>query len=210
MSRFYCFTIHSLYSSSFFCCTFDEKEFALSVCLFVCHENLTLAISLPFLNISLLNFQIILLMTTWTQWCQIHYVMVIFARVFFNYLVTVRKHSRCVPINTHLVFNSHQTICFCLQVLFTWLWFVSKMSSFLPLIKNKITMFKKMYLIINSREKCSNVWDLVLFSDLGRQGSPPLGEQCCSFYQVHFIYWNCDEWVLRIFFRFLKFCCCFA
>ena len=36
----HCFNIHSLYSSSVLCCTFDEKAIALSVCPLVCPKKL--------------------------------------------------------------------------------------------------------------------------------------------------------------------------
>ena len=92
---------------------------------------------------------------------------------FFNYLVTVRKHSRCVPINTHLVLNSHQITCFCLQDLFAWLWFVSKMSSFLPLIKNKITMFKKFVFNYKFQRKVLKCLRSCVVSRLGPTGFAP-------------------------------------
>ena len=57
------------------------------------HEKLTLAITLPFLNISLSNYQIILCMMTQTQWCQFLCVKVTFAWVFPLYVILI-KHPR--------------------------------------------------------------------------------------------------------------------
>ena len=72
---------------------FQRIEIALStvsVCLSVCHENLMLAITLPFLNTSLSNNQIILLMTTWSQFWQIIQVKVTFAGAF----IIITKQQR--------------------------------------------------------------------------------------------------------------------
>jgi len=53
------------------CHYFLHKGIALSVRPSVHHENLKLALTLPFLKMSASNIQIILLMTTRTWWCQI-------------------------------------------------------------------------------------------------------------------------------------------